>query len=104
MAGLLAYSFGTFPYTKYKVVYRRKLMSFTVARQPVIFTRFPINSFRWWNETNLCSKNRCKGIIFPEKSKLIILAVKSVFFLFYFTIFAVDREQLYSNSKLFFPL
>lgn len=30
----------------YKVVYRRKLLSFTVARQPVIFTRFPINSFR----------------------------------------------------------
>lgn len=29
----------------YKVVYRRKLLSFTVARQPVIFTRFPINSF-----------------------------------------------------------
>ena len=68
MAGLLAYSFGTFPYTKYKVVYRRKLMSFTVARQPVIFTRFPINSFRWWNETNLCSKNRDKCTIILDKS------------------------------------
>ena len=31
-------------YNLYKVVYRRKRMSFTVARQPVIFTRFPIKS------------------------------------------------------------
>ncbi len=93
MAGLLAYSFGTFPYTKYKVVYRRKLMSFTVARQPVIFTRFPINSFRWWNETNLCSKNRCEGTIIVDNSKLIIFEVKTVFSSFILAFLSLTRSR-----------